>query len=42
MPMWRSPVEQVSHLAQVNAVTFLEPRLADSVLLDMVITTEAD
>ncbi len=42
MTVGRSPGEQVRQLAQVNAVTLLERSLTDGVLLDMVITAEAD
>jgi hypothetical protein len=40
--MWRSPSEQNRQLPQVNAVSVLERELAYLVLLDMVITAEAD
>ena len=40
--MWRSPSEQNRQLAQDNSVTLLERSFTDGVLLDMVITAEAD
>jgi hypothetical protein len=40
--MWRSLCEQVRQLAQVNAISLLEREFAHQVLLDMVITAEAD
>jgi hypothetical protein len=40
--MWRSPGEQNRQFAEVDAVTLLKCELAPFVLLEMVITTEAD
>ena len=40
--MWRSSGEQVRQLAQVNAISLLELELSHLVLLDMMVTAEAD
>ena len=42
LSMWRSAGEQNRQFAEVHAVSLLERRLADGVLLDMVIAAEAD